>query len=382
LRAGARRGTGSGARRTTTITTPIQQRADRQSAPADLEVSMDDDRIDSRFAKVATRNAARTATSDAGGEATYLELEWLADEVARLLRSRTGPGRLVALRAGRNRYAPAGVLGILRSGAAYLPVDPDRPTAHQKLLLQDSGAELVVSDSELLPDETLVAKAGPYTLAARQTPAAPARLPEDTAYLTHTPGSTGVVSHAQVLALLDAAVPLLGTGPDDVWTLFHTLSLDFGLWELWGPLLHGGRLVVVDREATTDALGFARLLASREVTVLTQTPSAFGDLLTEAVTEKVRLPALRRVVLGGEEPLVPADVRRWWASDIAPDAQLITTYGSTEAALHVTYCPLTPWVLADTAAGRTPIGRPLPHLSVSLHDDDRAPAMVVSTARN
>ncbi|MDN3027264.1 AMP-binding protein [Streptomyces sp. S.PB5] len=328
---------------------------------------MDADRIDSRFAKVATRNAARTAASDAGGEATYLELEWLADEVARLLRSRTGHGRLVALRAGRTRYAPAGVLGILRSGAAYMTVGAGRATGGQERLLQDFGVGLVVSDSGLLPDETPIARTGPYTLASRRTHPAPrAHLPGDTAYVAPAPSPAGVVSHAQVLALLDAAVPLLGTGPEDVWTLLHGLGLGSGVWELWGPLLHGGRLIVVERETAADALGFARLLASREVTVLTRKPSAFGSLLAEAVAEKVRLPALRRVVLAGE-PLIPADVRRWWASGIAPDAQLITTYGSTGTAVRVTYCPRTPWVLADTAAGRTPIG---------------APAMAASTAGN
>uniref|UniRef100_A0AAU3IDS9 Amino acid adenylation domain-containing protein n=1 Tax=Streptomyces sp. NBC_01393 TaxID=2903851 RepID=A0AAU3IDS9_9ACTN len=342
---------------------------------------MNADRIDTRFAVVAARNAARTATSDGEDEATYLELEWLADEVARLLRGRTGPGRLVALRASRSRYAPGAVLGILRSGAAYLPVDPGYPAARQEYLLRDSGTELVLSDSGLLPEETLVAKAGPYTLATRKAPpGGPARLPEDAAYVIYTSGSTGrpkgcVVGHAQVLALLDAAIPLLGTGPDDTWTLFHSLSFDFSVWELWGPLLYGGRLVVVGREAAADPLEFARLLAAREVTVLNQVPSAFGNLIAEAVAEKVRLPALRRVVFGGEA-LVPADVRRWWAAGIAPEAQLINMYGITETTVHVTYCPLTPQVLADATAGRTAIGRPLPHLSVSLRDAQGHPVAV------
>ncbi|MGQ5640633.1 MULTISPECIES: amino acid adenylation domain-containing protein [unclassified Streptomyces] len=339
------------------------------------------DRLDTRFAAVAARNAARNAASDADGEVTYLELEWLADEIAQRLAGRTGPGRLVALRAARSRYAPGAVLGILRSGAAYLPVDPGYPAARQEYLMRDSGTELVVSDSGLLPDETPVAQAGPYVLAtrtaARANGAAPPRLPEDTAYVIYTSGSTGdpkgcMVGHAQVLALLDASIPVLGTGPEDVWTLFHSLSFDFSVWELWGPLLYGGHLVVVDREAATDPLEFARLLAARRVTVLNQVPSAFGNLVTEAEAEKVRLPALRRVVFGGEA-LVPADVRRWWAADIAPDTQLVNMYGITETTVHVTWCPLTPAVLADAVPGRTPIGRPLPHLSVSLRDAQGRP---------
>ncbi|MFJ8547054.1 amino acid adenylation domain-containing protein [Streptomyces sp. NPDC093586] len=331
------------------------------------------DRIDTRFAAVAARHAARTATADADGEATYLELEWLADEVARRLTDRTGPGRLVALRAARTRHAPGAVLGILRSGAAYLPVDPAYPAARQEYLLADSGTALVLSDSGLLPGEEPLAQAGPYVLAARPAARATAPdLPEDTAYVIYTSGSTGdpkgcVVGHAQVLALLDAAVPLLGTGADDVWTLFHSLSFDFSVWELWGALLYGGQLVVAGKDAATDPLEFARLLAERRVTVLNQVPSAFGNLVTEARAEKVRLPALRRVVFGGEA-VVPADVRAWWAAGIGPGAQLVNMYGITETTVHVTYCPLTEQVLRDSAPDRTPVGRPLPHLTVSLRD--------------
>ncbi|MFD8821615.1 amino acid adenylation domain-containing protein [Streptomyces sp. NPDC059605] len=340
------------------------------------------DRLDTRFAAVAARNAARTAVSDAEGELSYLELEWLADAVAQRLEGRTGPGRLVALRAARTRYAPGAVLGILRSGAAYLPVDPGYPVARQEYLLEDGAVEIVLSDSGLLADETPIAKAGPFVLATRAVsgagtaPAGP-RVPEDTAYVIHTSGSTGapkgcVVGHGQVLALLDAAVPLLGTGPDDVWTLFHSLSFDFSVWELWGPLLYGGHAVVVDRETATEPAEFARLLADRGVTVLNQVPSAFGNLVVEAAAEKIRLPALRRVVFGGEA-LVPADARRWWDSGIAPDAELVNMYGITETTVHVTYCPITPAVLAGAVPGRTPIGRPLPHLSVSLHDAEGRP---------
>ncbi|MET9881693.1 amino acid adenylation domain-containing protein [Streptomyces sp. NPDC006430] len=342
------------------------------------------DRIDTRFAGAAVRNAARTATCDADGTTSYLELDRLADEIAQRLQGRTGPGRLVALRAARSRYAPGAVLGILRSGAAYLPVDPNYPAARQEYLLQDSGTELVLSDSGLLADETPIAEAGPFVLAARTASragaAAPPLLPDDTAYVIYTSGSTGnpkgcMVGHAQVLALMDAAVPLLGTGADDVWTLFHSLSFDFSVWELWGPLLYGGLLVVVDREAATDPLEFAGLLASRRVTVLNQVPSAFGNLVAEAVAEQVRLPDLRRVVFGGEA-LVPADVERWWDAGIAPDAELINMYGITETTVHVTHCPLTRETLRDAVPGRTPIGRPLPHLAVTLRDAGGRPVPV------
>ncbi|MER5887836.1 amino acid adenylation domain-containing protein [Streptomyces sp. NPDC001941] len=329
------------------------------------------DRIDTRFAATASRNAARTATWDAEGKVTYLELEWMADEIARRLEGRTGPGRLVALRASRGRYAPGGVLGILRSGAAYLPVDPHYPAARQEFLLSDSGADLVLSDSGLLADEVPIAKAGPFVLATRPTATATVVLPEDAAYVIYTSGSTGlpkgcVVGHSQVLALLDSTIPILDTGPEDVWTLFHSLSFDFSVWELWGPLLYGGQLTVVDREAATDPLEFARLVAERGVTVLNQVPSAFSNLTAEAVAERMRFPALRRVVFGGEA-LVPDDIRTWWERQLAPNAALVNMYGITETTVHVTFCELTPETLASP---HTPVGRPLPHLTLTLRDED------------
>ncbi|WP_460072511.1 amino acid adenylation domain-containing protein [Streptomyces sp. YKOK-I1] len=331
------------------------------------------DRLDARFRAVAAREPDRTAVTDASGPVTYRELAELADAVTRALHGRVAPGQPVALRAGRTRYALAGLLGILGAGASYLPVDPGYPQERQRYLLDDSGTRLVLTDGPPAPGEGVLAEPGPLVLASRPAgPAAPV-LPPDTAYTIYTSGSTGapkgcVVGHAQVLALLDAAIPLFGVGADDVWTLFHSWSFDFSVWEIWGALLYGGRAVVVDRETAADPDAFAALLASEEVTVLNQVPSAFGNLVTEAAAGGVRLPALRHVVLGGEA-LVPDDIRRWWDAGTAPGATVTNMYGITETTVHVTHCTLTPEVLREAGPGRTPIGRPLSHLTVELRDE-------------
>ncbi|MEW2045150.1 amino acid adenylation domain-containing protein [Streptomyces sp. NPDC005476] len=347
-----------------------------QPVPQPVRAAVDGvDRLDARFRAVAAREPGRTAVTDDRGSVTYGRLAQDADAVTRALRGRVGAGRPVALRAGRSRHALAGLLGILGAGASYLPVDPGYPRERQRYLLDDSGARLLLSEGPPEPGETVLADLGPLVLVARppapDTDDAPV-LPSDTAYTIYTSGSTGapkgcVVGHAQVLALLDAAVPLFDVGADDVWTLFHSWSFDFSVWEIWGALLYGGRAVLVDRETAADPEAFAGLLAAERVTVLNQVPSAFGNLVTEAAAGGVRLPALRHVVLGGEA-LVPDDVRRWWEAGTAPAATVTNMYGITETTVHVTHCTVTPDVLRAAAGGRTPIGRPLDHLTVELRD--------------
>ncbi|MEU1179846.1 amino acid adenylation domain-containing protein [Streptomyces sp. NPDC005820] len=332
-----------------------------------------EDRLDVRFRAVAAREPDRTAVTDALGSVSYGELAERADAVTRALHGRVAPGRPVALRAGRSRYALAGLLGILGAGASYLPVDPGYPRERQSYLLDDSGARLVLTDGPPAPGETVLAALGPLILASLPpAPDAPV-LPPDTAYTIYTSGSTGapkgcVVGHAQVLALLDAAIPLFDVGADDVWTLFHSWSFDFSVWEIWGALLYGGRAVVVDKDTAADPDAFAALLAAERVTVLNQVPSAFGNLVTEAAAGAVRLPDLRHVLLGGEA-LVPDDIRRWWAAGTAPAAAVTNMYGITETTVHVTHCTLTPDILSEAGPGRTPIGRPLGHLTVELRDE-------------
>ncbi|MYW21789.1 AMP-binding protein, partial [Streptomyces sp. SID2955] len=192
-----------------------------------------------------------------------------------------------------------------------------------------------------------------------------------------TSGSTGrpkgvVVPHAGVVRLFTRTRQWFGFGPDDVWTLFHSYAFDFSVWELWGPLLHGGRLVIVPEDTARSPEDFLRLLADEQVTVLNQTPSAFYPLIrADAERPDVgRRLALRTVIFGGEA----LDVTRladWYARhpDTAP--RLVNMYGITETTVHVTHAGLDASLARPGTA--TPIGTGIPDLRLYVLDDTLQP---------
>ncbi|MFF9222212.1 amino acid adenylation domain-containing protein, partial [Streptomyces viridosporus] len=198
-------------------------------------------------------------------------------------------------------------------------------------------------------------------------------LPGHAAYMIYTSGSTGrpkgvVVEHRSVVRLFAATEGWFGFGREDVWTLFHSYAFDFSVWEIGGALLYGGRLVVVSPEERTSPEALLRLLVRERVTVLSQTPSAFYQLM-QADAEHPGVGdglVLRRVVFGGE-PLDPGRLVGWYRRH-APDAPvLVNMYGITETTVHVTYRELDP-VLAAGAAGSV-IGERIPDLRLYVLDE-------------
>ncbi len=195
--------------------------------------------------------------------------------------------------------------------------------------------------------------------------------PDDLAYVIFTSGSTGhpkgvAVTHRNVLTLFANAEPRFGFGPDDVWTLFHSYAFDFSVWELWGPLLYGGRLVVVDYLTSRSPELFAQLVRREGVTVLNQTPSAFYqfDEADRTLAADTAPLALRYVVFGGEA-LDPARLADWFDRHPA-GPQLVNMYGITETTVHVSYQPIDR-ALAKAGAASA-IGRSLPGLDAYVLD--------------
>ncbi|MDS0140063.1 MULTISPECIES: non-ribosomal peptide synthase/polyketide synthase [unclassified Amycolatopsis] len=278
-------------------------------------------------AQVAAHPDAVALTAE-GTHCTYAELNARANRLAhRLIALGAGPERFVALRLPRSPEQVVAILAVLKAGAAYLPIDPATPAERVERMCADTAPVAVLG-----PDDVDVAE-GP------DTDPPPRCTPDHPAYVIYTSGSTGlpkgvVIPHRNVTRLF-AATARFGFGRDDVWTLFHSYAFDFSVWEIWGPLLHGGRLVVVPHAVSRSPREFLRLLADERVTVLNQTPSAFYQLVRADEDDPGARLALRYVIFGGEA----LDTRRlagWFArhGDRAP--RLVNMYGITETTVHVT----------------------------------------------
>ncbi|MFI2606626.1 amino acid adenylation domain-containing protein [Kitasatospora sp. NPDC018619] len=311
----------------------------------------------------------------------YAGLAACADRLARLLAAEgIGPGTIVALALPRSLDLVVALLAVAKSGAAYLPLDPDYPADRLAYMLADAAPAALLTDRATAPrlpahEVRQLLVDGPEPAAFPAVPLAqhertrPLRA-EDTAYVIYTSGSTGrpkgvPVTHRNVVRLFRSTDHWFGFGAEDVWTLFHSYAFDFSVWELWGALLHGGRLVVVPHLVSRDPAAFLDLLARERVTVLNQTPSAFYQLSAADRDRPGSELALRYVVFGGEA-LELARLDDWYDRHADNAPVLVNMYGITETTVHVSYIALD---RASAAAGSSStIGVNIPDLRVYVLD--------------
>ncbi len=303
---------------------------------------------------------------------TYRELNRRANQLAHyLVKRRVGPESLVGLCVERSVEMVVGILAILKAGGAYVPLDPAYPADRLAFMIQDSGVEVLLTQQQLAglvsgSAEVVCLDTG-WDAIAREpegNPRVPV-LPENLAYIIYTSGSTGrpkgtQIAHEQVSRLFTATEPWFHFGPGDVWTLFHSYAFDFSVWELWGALLYGGRVVVVPYWVSRSPESFHELLRQERVTVLNQTPSAFRQLIQyEETTGRGEGLALKWVIFGGEA-LEFASLRPWFARHGDSQPRLVNMYGITETTVHVTFRPLSA-ADAEGAPGSV-VGVPIPDL--------------------
>ena len=329
------------------------------------------------FAEQVRRDPHAIAVCCESEELSYAELNRRANRLAHRLRGiGVGADRFVGLLCERSLDLVIAVLGILKAGGAYVPLDPSAPAERRAGMLADAGAAVLVvqrelaldvpTDGEVIVLEEALQPGGPETDPEAEIPA------EAAAYVIFTSGSTGrpkgvVVSHANVVRLFTSTRTWFGFTADDVWSLFHSYAFDFSVWEIWGALLYGGRLVVVPYEVSRSPERFYEALERESVTVLSQTPSAFRQLMrVEEERGAAGLPALRWVVFGGEA-LEVQGLRRWFELHGEERPRLVNMYGITETTVHVTYRPLLAADALSPAAGSV-IGEVIPDLGVHVRD--------------
>jgi amino acid adenylation domain-containing protein/non-ribosomal peptide synthase protein (TIGR01720 family) len=328
-------------------------------------------------ARVSPHRAALTFRGK--GTVTY---KWLDQKASRLAadmrREGAVPGCLVALLFAPSIDMITAALATVLCGAGYVPIDPGYPSRRIDFMLRDSRPAVLVTsgDVDVVLDHDLENFSIPQENILRledvddDTTEVWDKLdvrPQDPAYVIYTSGTTGrpkgvVIEHRHVTRLLFNHRFPFDFDERDVWTLFHSYCFDFSVWEMYGPLLRGGRLVIVPRMTARDIPAFGCLLARESVTILNQTPSAFYRLSSEILSQTTAAMPLRMVIFGGEA-LNPPLLRQWNAA--YPAVKLVNMYGITETTVHVTYKEIGP---KEIEAGDSAIGGPIPTLRCLVMD--------------
>nr|CRL68842.1 linear gramicidin synthetase subunit D [Mycolicibacterium komanii] len=331
--------------------------------------------IPTLFAEQVARTPERIAVSFDDRRMTYRELDEASNRLAHLLIARgVSAGERVALLSSRSAEAVVAILGVLKTGAAYVPIDPAVPDARMTFVLRDAAPIAAITTADLADrfagHGLVVIHIDDPLMEGQPSTALPGPDPDEVAYLIYTSGTTGTpkgvaIPHHNVTRLLAAIDARLRLSPGQVWSQCHSLAFDVSVCEMWGALLHGGRLEVVPESVVRSPEDFYALLVNQGVTVLSQTPSAFYALQSvDAQQHELRDRLRLEAVLFAGEALEPSRLGPWLANH-AGSPRLINMYGITETTVHASFREI---VGSDAMTPSSPIGVPLPSLAFCVLD--------------
>mgnify|MGYP003682980473 CR=1 FL=1 len=336
-----------------------------------------------RFENVVDRLPNGIAVKSGSKSVTYSELNIKANQIANLLIGEgIHPEDRVAVYFDRSIEMIASLIGILKAGAGYLPLDIRLPESRLRFMLTDAAPKYVLAESHNLnalrnligSSNTRILSTDATVECDKENPAVSHRtIGSDLAYMIYTSGSTGTpkgveVEHQQLSNLIDSMNVQFSYGARDKWSLFHSISFDFAVWEIWGALTSGAQLVVVPDKVAKNSEEFLQLIRDENITVLNQTPGAFKALLDaqDGSSVDLRPGSLRQVILSGEA-LDTSVLSRWHRVNPAHKAQLINMYGITEITVVGTFHNVT-----ENNIDIPPIGRPLPNTEIYILDDHQS----------
>ena len=330
---------------------------------------------------------------------TYKALNEKANQLASLIRAKykkqnkkdLKPDSLIGLCVERSLDMSIGILGILKAGAAYVPLDPDYPQDRIEYMIEDAKPGLTITQEAIVAKDGFLDQLHHDELLIIDSDEVKAELekqsaknldkvngPNDLAYVIYTSGSTGrpngvLLPHHNVRRLFLATEDQYQFDHEDVWTLFHSYAFDFSVWEIWGPLLHGGKLVVVPHSVTRDPELFYDMAFKEKVTVLNQTPGAFQQFIDIDSQRAKKIDSLRYVIFGGDA-LNTEILRPWWVNHAEKKPLLVNMYGITETTVHVTYNALSKNDLAQEKVGL--IGQSIKDLQSYILDNNLNPCPI------
>jgi amino acid adenylation domain-containing protein len=312
-------------------------------------------------------------------EYSYKWLNERANQIAHLLLENDVEREdIIALLFRRSPDMIASILGVLKAGCAYLPIDPEYPVERTYTIMEDSKPRIMLTgiNEPYKKGNCKVLQVNDTVLDSHKTgnPGVAVKS-ENMAYIIYTSGSTGkpkgvMIEHRNVTQLLFNDQFQYKFGADDVWMMFHNYCFDVSVWEMYGSLLRGARIIILEAGITRDPKILRDQMIKHRVSILCQIPVAFYNFIQEEIKYDEQLLALRYVIFAGES-LKPIMLKLF--HDKYPKTKLINMYGITETTVHSTFKEVTQ---EELVTNKNNVGKPLPTTNIYIFDKNMQPAPI------